>query len=114
VPYILGTAPALHALAGSARPAAGVFVGIGQALPVAIGIAILKHRLYAIDKIISRTVSYALVTGLVVGAYLGFNRARYDADQTVAAFAARLRDSVDLAAVQHDQRPRLMHAINGE
>jgi hypothetical protein len=59
-----------------------VFVGIGLALPVAIGIAILKHRLYAIDKIISRTVSYALVTGPVVGAYLGFNRARYDADQT--------------------------------
>jgi hypothetical protein len=31
-----------------------------------------------------------------------FNRARYDADQTVAAFAARLQDSVDLAAVQDD------------
>ncbi len=50
---------------------AGVIVGIGLALPAAIGIAILKHRLYAIDKIISRTVSYALVTGLVVGVYLG-------------------------------------------
>jgi hypothetical protein len=31
-----------------------------------------------------------------------FNRARYDADQPVAAFAARLQDSVDLAAVQDD------------
>jgi hypothetical protein len=31
-----------------------------------------------------------------------FNRARYDADQTVAAFAARLKDAVDLAAVRHD------------
>jgi hypothetical protein len=31
-----------------------------------------------------------------------FNRARYDADQTVAAFALRLKDAVDLEAVQHD------------
>jgi hypothetical protein len=63
-------------LAGVGKPGqlifdGGVIAGIGLALPVAIGVAVLKYRLYAIDKIISRTVSYAVVTGLVVGVYLG-------------------------------------------
>ena len=112
-------------------------VGVGVVLPAGLGVAILKYRLYAIDRIISRTLAYAIVTGLLVGLYAGlvllatrvlsfhtpvavaastlaaalfnplrrriqlavdrrFNRARYDADQTVAAFAARLKDAVEL------------------
>jgi hypothetical protein len=31
-----------------------------------------------------------------------FNRARYDADQIAAAFAARLQDTVDLSSVRDD------------
>ena len=114
------------------------------ALPVAIRVAILKYRLYDIDRIISRTLAYAIVTGVLIGVYVGvvllatrvlpfhtpvavagatllaaalfnplrqrvqrmvdrrFNRARYDADRTIAAFAARLQDAVDLDAVQDD------------
>jgi hypothetical protein len=114
------------------------------AVPVSMGVAILKYRLYDIDRIISRTLGYAIITGLLVGIYAGlvllttqvfrihstvavaastlaaaalfnplrrrvqlrvdrwFNRARYDADQTVAAFAARLKDTVDLDSVRDD------------
>jgi hypothetical protein len=110
----------------------------------AVAIAVLKYRLYDIDRVISRTVAYAIVTGLLIGIYTGlvllatqvlglrtpvavaaatlaaaalfspvrrrvqrvvdrrFNRARYDADKTVAAFAARLKDAVDLDAVRAD------------
>jgi hypothetical protein len=121
----------------------GATIGLA-ALPVSVGVAILKYRLYDIDRIISRTLAYAIVTGLLVGVYAGlvllttqvfrvhtpvavaastlaaaalfnpvrrrvqravdrrFNRARYDADQTVAAFAARLKDAVDLDSVRGD------------
>jgi hypothetical protein len=38
---------------------------------VAIAISVLKYRLYEIDRIISRTLAYAIVTGLLVGVYAG-------------------------------------------
>jgi hypothetical protein len=36
------------------------------AFPISIGVGILKYRLYEIDRLISRTLSYAIVTGLLV------------------------------------------------
>ena len=36
-----------------------IVAGLGLALPAAIGVSVLKYRLYAIDKIISRTVSFS-------------------------------------------------------
>jgi hypothetical protein len=114
------------------------------ALPLSIAVGILKYHLYDIDRLISRTLAYTLVTGLLIGVYAGivtfatrvlpfsspvgvaastltvaalfnplrrrvqrivdrrFNRARYNAETVVAAFAARLKDAVDLDLVRDD------------
>jgi len=41
------------------------------ALPVAVGIAILRHRLYDIDLIINKTIVYILLTAVLGGVYTG-------------------------------------------
>ena len=73
--------------AGVAMISGFILLGLGDALglnrpgyvdaalfsltPIAAGIAIFRYRLYAIDRIISRTVTYFLVTALLVGVYVG-------------------------------------------
>jgi len=54
---------------------ASFLVAIGGliALPVAIGIAILRYRLYEIDRLVSRTIAYAVVTGGLLLVYLAVN-----------------------------------------
>ena len=40
-------------------------------LPISIGVGILKYRLYEIDRLVSRTISYLIITGLLVGVFVG-------------------------------------------
>ena len=42
-----------------------------SAIPVAVGIAVLRYRLYEIDRIINRTLVYGLLTAILVGIYFG-------------------------------------------
>ena len=128
----------------AARLAEGALMIAIVTVPAAVAVAVLRYRLYDINRVISRTLAYAIVTGLLAGIYAGlvllatqvlrfsspvavaaatlaaaalfnpirrrvqhavdrrFNRARYDAQTTVAAFAARLKDAIDLDAVRGD------------
>jgi len=40
-------------------------------VPVAVAVSVLRYRLYEIDRIVSRAVSYLVITGLLVGVYVG-------------------------------------------
>jgi uncharacterized membrane protein YfcA len=123
----------------------GILVFSLGLIPLAIGIAILRYRLYEIDRIISRTIAWLLLT-LILGAVFAalivglqallapategstlavagstlvafalfqplrrrvqlavdrrFNRSRVDAERAREAFGNRLREDVDLDAVQ--------------
>jgi hypothetical protein len=64
-------AAAVGAIVSEEPPEAGlvVFGYAGALVPVAIGIAILRYHLYDIDRLISRSVSYTLVTGVLAAVF---------------------------------------------
>jgi hypothetical protein len=125
-------------------------------LPVAVGAAMLRYRLFEIDRIVSRTVSYGMLTAGLIALYLlvvallrpllepvtgssalavaastlavaaafnparrrlqavvdrRFDRARYDSARAVEAFAARLRNQVDLDEVTAGLRETVVATV---
>ena len=46
-----------------------LFVVAITAIPISVAVAVLKYRLYEIDRIVSRTVAYLLITAVLVGVY---------------------------------------------
>jgi len=139
---------AIAPLSGGGGPGWLLLAVFGLLLvPVSVWIAVTRHRLYEIDRLISRTIGWALVTGVLLAIFAGgvlaiqallagitqgqtlavaastlvafalfqpvrrrvqtavdrrFDRARYDGERTVAAFAERMRDQVDLAELETD------------
>jgi len=80
-------------------------------VPVAIGVAVLKYRLYDIDRIISRTLAYAIVTGLLAGIYAGLvllatQVLRFSSPVAVAA------STLAAAALFSPVRRRVQHAVD--
>jgi hypothetical protein len=149
----LGTAlgwPVLTTLAWSA----GLLSFI--AIPVAIGIGVLRYRLYEIDRIVSRSIAWAMLTGVLIAVFAvgvlafqaalagftqgetlavaastliavmlfqpvrrrvqrvvdrRFDRARYDAERTVEAFAERIRNEVAVDTVLADLQATVTDSI---
>ena len=80
-------------------------------IPVACVVAVLKYRLYDIDRLVSRTVSYAIVTGVLAGVYAGLVLLAshvLPVHSSVAVAGATLV----VAALFNPVRRRVQHAVD--
>lgn len=81
-------------------------------LPVSIGMAILRYKLFEIDRIISRTVGYTIVVGLLAFAYaVGavWLPSRMTGGQSPVFVAA---STLGVAALFNPVRRRVIHAVD--
>jgi hypothetical protein len=137
---IPGALPFLHGTAADVVSANVVHLAM-LCPPIAIAVAVLRYRLWDLDRLVSRTMTYAAITVLLIVPYLvvlpvtvrlagdagdlavavatlaaaaafsplrrhvqdlvdqRFNRRRYDAATTIDGFTVRVRDMVDLNAL---------------
>lgn len=60
----------LSAISGEGGPFWGALACVGLLLvPVSVGIAVTRHRLYEIDRLLSRTIGWGIVTGVLVAVF---------------------------------------------
>jgi hypothetical protein len=81
-------------------------------IPITIAVAILRYRLYAIDRIVSRTVSYGLLVGLLAFVYVGgvfLVRSILPEEQTDLAVAA---STLAVAGLFTPLRRRIQRAVD--
>ena len=87
----------------------GLFVAL---LPMATGAAILRYRLYDLDRIISRTLAYGLLTVLLGGGYaavvLGLGQLLGGRQSSLVVAGATLA----VAAVFQPARPRIQALVD--
>ena len=85
IPLALGESPGY-----GTNPAVQAFLILAfGALPACLGVAVMKYRLYELDRIISRVVSYTLITALLGGVFAGLI--------LLATYALPSQDSVSVA-----------------
>lgn len=83
-------------------------------LPVAVGIAVLRYRLYQIDRIVSRTVSYGLLSGGLACLYLALVALLRPLLEPVTGSSALAvaGSTLAVAAVFHPARRRLQAGVD--
>ncbi len=112
--YAVGTPVAVllsahHGILAVAGSIAGAAAQLG--IPVCMGVAIMKYRLFEIDRIISRTLAYAIVTGLLIGVYAGIVLLATRV-ASVKGTIAVAGSTLAVAALFHPLRRRVQHAVD--
>jgi hypothetical protein len=124
----------------------GIIVAGLLTVPIGLGVAILRYRLYDVDRVVNRTIVYAILTAFLGSAYIAgvtlmqavlpiernsdlaiaastlamaalfqparrriqgfidhyFYRRKYDAQRTIDEFSSKLRDEIDLDALNEE------------
>jgi hypothetical protein len=107
VPLAAGEAPGW-----GTQPVVTALTTIGTAaLPVCLGVAVLKYRLYELSRVISRVVSYSLMTALLGGLFAGLILLATHVLPVKSSVAVAVATLV-IAALFNPLRRRVQHAVD--